>query len=455
MYLSSMSFPVALLGCLLLFSCSNSSKSKPEAVQHLEENSRIDSAVRRSMQGLSFAANNGGISLPKAFKAVVVADELGRGRHLAVRENGDIFLKLRAKKKGHSLVALRDTTGDGQADVIRYFSDTEGGTGVSIQGDWLYHSSDEQVFRQRLAPNELLPNEETETVIAELPQQRQHAAKSLALNAKGDLFVNIGAPANACQEQMRSKGSPGQMPCPLLENHGGIWRFAANGENQKQAKDGERFVTGLRNIVALAWDANSEALYGVQHGRDQLHSFWPEYFSEKENAELPAEEFFRFDQGKDYGWPQCYYDPLQNKKVLAPEYGGDGKKEGDCDEVEQPLAAFPAHWAPNGLLFYKGKQFPERYQEGAFIAFHGSWNRGPLEQDGYCVVFLPMKDGKVKGEWEIFADDFAGTPGEAIYSPKDATYRPMGLAEGADGSLYISDSQKGRIWRIVHQKKAN
>lgn len=451
MFLHSILFSFALLACLSFAGCSGSN-SKPAVDLPIEQTERIDSIARRSGEGLNFAPNDGDITIPKEFEAVVVADELGRGRHLAVRDNGDIFLKLRAKKNGHSLVALRDTTGDGLADVIRYFSNTDGGTGVSIQGDWLYHSSDDQVFRQRLHPTELLPDEETQTVIGELPQQRQHAAKSLALNGKGDLFINIGAPANACQEQMRSKGSRGQLPCPLLEKHGGIWRFDADGTNQSQAADGERFVTGLRNIVALAWDNNSNALYGVQHGRDQLHSFWPEYYTEKENAELPAEEFFRFEKDKDYGWPQCYYDPIQNEKVLAPEYGGDGKKKGDCDEVEQPLVAFPAHWAPNGLLFYTGTQFPERYHQGAFVAFHGSWNRGPLKQDGYCVVFLPMKNGEVTGEWEIFADDFAGKPGEAIYSPKNATYRPMGLAEGPDGSLYISDSQKGRIWRIVHQQ---
>lgn len=432
----------------LFYGCSGPNASSPKNTA-AENPSDLDTAL-----GLAFAANDGDISLPPQFEAVLVADDLGRGRHLAVRSNGDVFLKLRESKKGGSLVALRDTTGDGQADIIQYFSKTGGGTGVCIQGDWLYSSSDEQVFRQKLHPSELLPTGSVETIVAELPQQRQHAAKSIALNGQGDLFVNIGAPSNACQEQMRSKGSPGQVPCTMLEKHGGIWRFAADVQAQSQAQDGERFATGLRNIVALAWDDQSKGLYGVQHGRDQLHSFWPEYYSEEDNAELPAEEFFRFESGKDYGWPRCYYDPLQDKKVLAPEYGGDGKKVGDCNTVEQPIAAFPAHWAPNGLLFYSGQQFPERYRGGAFIAFHGSWNRGPLEQDGYCVVFIPMKDGKATGEWEIFADDFAGKPGEAIYSPRDAVFRPMGLAQGPDGSLYISDSQKGRIWRVVYQEKA-
>ena len=95
--------------------------------------------------------------------------------------------------------------------------------------------------------------------------------------------------------------------------------------------------------------------------------------------------------------------------MLAPEYGGDGgKKVGDCDTLDRPVAAFPAHWAPNDLKIYKGSQFPKGYQGGAFIAFHGSWNRAPGPQGGYNVVFQPLADGKPSGDYIVFADGFAG-----------------------------------------------
>lgn len=149
----------------------------------------------------------------------------------------------------------------------------------------------------------------------------------------------------------------------------------------------------------------------------------------------------------DFGWPYCYYDHMQNKKVLAPEYGGDGKKEGDCGTKEKPFLAFPGHWAPNALLFYTGNQFPPKYKNGAFIAFHGSWNRAPLRQGGYFVAFVPMSKGVPSGNWEMFAEGFTGV--DVLNSPDDARYRPMGLAQGPDGSLYISDSKVGRIWRII------
>jgi len=110
--------------------------------------------------------------------------------------------------------------------------------------------------------------------------------------------------------------------------------------------------------------------------------------------------------------------------------------------------SFPAHTAPNDLLFYTGDQFPERYRNGAFIAFHGSWNRAPLQQEGYYVIFVPMKDGLPSGDWEVFADGFSGL--ETVMNPGDAEHRPVGLALGPDGSLYISDSRMGTVWRVLY-----
>src|SRR5690606_30699577 len=117
--------------------------------------------------------------------------------------------------------------------------------------------------------------------------------------------------------------------------------------------------------------------------------------------------------------------------------------------VEAPVQAFPAHMAPNGLLFYTGNQFPEKYRNGAFIAFHGSWNRTPLPQKGYFVAFMPFAGGKPSGPWEIFADGFAGT--EAVTAPGRAQYRPCGLAQGPDGSIYVTDDAKGTIWKISYK----
>jgi mono/diheme cytochrome c family protein len=140
---------------------------------------------------------------------------------------------------------------------------------------------------------------------------------------------------------------------------------------------------------------------------------------------------------------------LQQKNILAPEYGGDGKLPARDSLVQTPVLAFPGHWAPNDLLFYQGDQFPERYKHGAFIAFHGSTNRSPYPQAGYFVCFVPFANGSPAGDWEVFADGFAGA--DTIENVSDAMYRPMGLAVGPDGSLYVSDSRKGKIWRIMYK----
>ena len=154
----------------------------------------------------------------------------------------------------------------------------------------------------------------------------------------------------------------------------------------------ERYASGIRNPEGLDFDASGR-FYATQHGRDQLHEDWPELYTAQQGFNLPAEEVVIVKEGAWYGWPKCYFDPEQQKMVLAPEFGGDGgKKIGDCDKAEPPIAAFPAHWAPNDLKIYKGSQFPKAYDGGAFIAFHGSWNRAPGPQGGYNIVFQPLAD---------------------------------------------------------------
>jgi glucose/arabinose dehydrogenase len=386
------------------------------------------------------------ITLPKGFKAVLVADNLGSCRHLAVNSNGDIYVKLEKLKDGKGMLRLRDTDGNGTADDIFSF-DEYPGTGVAISNGYLYASSNSSVYRYKFnSKNEVGADSEAEVIVKDLVDKRQHASKSITLDGAGNIYVNIGAPSNACQEQDRTQGSKGQDPCPILETAGGIWKFKTDAKDQSY-KEGTRYATGLRNVVGLDWNTAVNSLFVTQHGRDQLNGMYPDLYNDKENAEIPAEEFFAVKQGDDFGWPYCYYDYIQKKKILGPEYGGDKMQQGRCATVGQPVYAFPAHWGPNALLFYTGKQFPAKYMNGAFIAFHGSWNRASEKQGGYNVVFLPMKNGRPTGEYEVFADGFAGKK----MTPADAVYRPTGLAMGPDGALYISDDQRGAIWKIVYK----
>lgn len=402
---------------------------------------------------------NGGLSLPGGFEAVVVADSTGWVRHLAVNNNGDVYIKLRSPKpKG--IIGLRDTNNDGRADIREIFGDykDEGdyGTGIRIYNDHLYFSTAGEVYRIKLTPGELVPKGKVELILKDDFRNDKHGyehiAKPITFDDAGHMYVQFGAPGDVCQTQERIPGAPGIDPCPQLEEHGGVWRFDANRLNQTQ-KDGYRYATGIRSIVGMDWNHADSTLYALQHGRDDLHRNWPLLYSQWQSAVLPSEEFLRLKEGADAGWPYYYYDQMQKKKLLNPEYGGDGKKEGKGASYEQPIMGFPGHWAPNDLLFYTGNQFPERYRNGAFIAFHGSTIRGPYPQAGYFVGFVPFKNGKPTGEWEVFADGFAGV--DTIVNTRDAKHRPMGLAMGPDGSLYMSESEKGKIWRVMFKGDRN
>jgi glucose/arabinose dehydrogenase len=398
-------------------------------------------------------ADNGGLALPDGFCALVVVDDVGGARHLVVAANGDVFVAVRGSRRtgtSGGVVGLRDTDGDGKADTVVRFAEEygSGGTGIALYGGHLYFAHDGGVVRAPLPAGALEPTGLFENVVAGLPGPgTSHAAKSAVIDDQRRLFVNIGSPSNTCQEEDRQVGSPGQDPCPQLETRAGVWMFDANGRDQTQA-DGVRFATGLRNTFALAVHPATGQLWGVQHGRDQLTQNWPELFDEEQNAERPAEEFVQLDEGDDFGWPYCYYDPVLRKKVLAPEYGGDGGTIGRCTDMKDPAIGLPGHWGPNGLTFYTGEMFPPAYRGGAFIAFHGSWNRAPLPQGGYNVVFVPFgTDGQPTGEWEVFADEFAGKD----KSPRGAAHRPSGVAVGPDGSLYIADDRGGRIYRVLYR----
>ncbi|MEQ1588503.1 MAG: PQQ-dependent sugar dehydrogenase, partial [Cyclobacteriaceae bacterium] len=415
-------------------------------------------------------ADNGGLFLPDGFGALVVADSVGGARHLAVNDNGDIYVKLRLIDGDSGTIALRDTTNDGRADIFQRFGDypNDGSfaTEMRIHNGYLYFSSELVVYRQRLTPSKLIPEGKPEIIVVDQYPIRWHNAKSLAFDNQGSMYVTFSAPTNACEDwsSINYSGSgpttnvKGEFPCSQLNDFAGIWKFDENKFVQHQS-DGQRFATGLRSVVAISWNEEDNSLYALQHGRDYLHAHAPQYFSPWQNAVLPAEEFMTIKEGDDFGWPYSYYDHFKQKKLLAPEYGGDGIQE--AKGYANPIIGLPAHWAPNDLLFYKGDQFPARYKRGAFIAFHGSTNRAPYPQAGYIVAFIPFENArkpvisttsggmqeKPTDEWEVFADGFAGV--DTITNMSEAKYRPMGLAEGPDGSLYISDSKKGKIWRVV------
>ncbi len=383
-----------------------------------------------------------GITVPAGFTATVFAEELEGARHMVVSRGGEVFVRLSKPKDGKGTFRLRDTNGDGTVDEKMGFGDFKG-TGIFIKNGYLYTSSNSGIYRYQLNEKQEVSHPDApETIVTGLVDTGRDNAKSIALDDKGNIYVNVGSPNDACRETGTGKG---MMPCTLLDTVGGIWRFRADVQNQTR-KDGVRYATGLKNCVGISWNNQTNSLFVLQHGRGQFHDFYADLFTPQQSALLPAETMYEIHEGDDAGWPYVYYDPTLKKKMLNPEYGGDGKKTGG-EKALTPIAAFPAHFAPNALVFYTGSMFPARYKNGAFIAFHG---QNSEMKKGYFVAFMPFKNGKPSGPYEVFADNFAGI--DLAQPDGPVQHRPCGLAQGADGSLYVSDDLNGTIYRIAFQK---
>jgi glucose/arabinose dehydrogenase/mono/diheme cytochrome c family protein len=403
--------------------------------------------------------NDSGLKLPPGFCASIFADGIGHARHLVVAPNGVVYVNTWSGRyygndtphAGGFLVALQDTTGAGKADVTQRFGETvqsggAGGTGIGLYHGGIFAEINDKIVSYALPPGSIVPRGPSVQIVTGLPLGGDHPMHPFTIDGEGSLYIDVATATNACQSKNRTPQSSGIKPCTELETRGGIWRYDANKTNQTFSP-AARFATGIRNAEGFAIDASGR-MFVTMHGRDQLHANWPQFYPSEQEATQPAEELLLLKQGGDYGWPECYYDGIQRKLVLAPEYGGDGGKQvGPCAAKIAPIAAFPAHWAPNGMALYDKQQFPAHYRNGVFIAFHGSWDRAPYPQGGYNVVFQALSGDHAAGRCEIFADGFAG----AVKAPGQAAHRPSGLAVGPDGSLYVSDDIRGRIYRIVYR----
>jgi glucose/arabinose dehydrogenase/mono/diheme cytochrome c family protein len=402
--------------------------------------------------------DDSGLKLPAGFCATVFADGIGHARHLVVAQDGVVYVNTwsgayygnQAPHPGGFLVALQDRTGAGKAGVVERFGETiqtggAGGTGIGIFNGSLYAESNDKIVRYAMPAGSIVPPGPPVTVVSGLPLGGDHPMHPFVFGSDGSMYVDVATATNACQPKNRIPHSKGLEPCTELETRGGVWLYDANKTDQKFSP-AERYATGIRNAEGLTIDPEGR-VFVTQHGRDQLHSNWPELYKPEAEATQPAEAMMLLKRGGDYGWPECYYDGIQQKLVLAPEYGGDGgNKVGVCADKIPPVAAFPAHWAPNAVVYYDKKQFPSHYQGGVFIAFHGSWNRAPYPQGGYNVVFQKLSGDRATGPCEVFADGFAGP----VKSPDKAQYRPSGVAVAPDGSLFVSDDVRGRIYRITY-----
>ena len=266
------------------------------------------------------------------------------------------------------------------------------------------------------------------------------------IDRDGSMYIDVATATNACQVKNRTPKSPGINPCTELRRAAASGAMTRTRPNKRSRRPGAS-RPGYATREGFAIDS-ADHIFVTMHGRDQLHANWPALYKPEEEATLPAEELLLLKQGGDYGWPECYYDGIQRKLVLAPEYGGDGGKEvGPCAAklaadrrisstlgterdgalrqaaVSHPLSQRRVHRLPR--LMGSSALPPRRIQRGV----------------------SGLADDHASGRCEVFADGFAG----AVKAPGQALHRPSGVAVGPDGSLYVSDDIRGTIYRIVYR----
>ena len=418
--------------------------------------------LSRSIVALAFislpalAAEPDSLTLPLGFHATVVADSLGPVRHLAVRDNGDIYVSTLDR----GIFALH-LDAKHKADQIEHFGAVQGGTGIRFYHGALYATSSSGVYRFTFDNSkELVPEKIPQIIVEGMPVRDpgfNRENRALAIDGAGNIFVSMGGSANLCVARSSPAAAPpgagpqtpsgpppvGLKPCPDLGSRSGIWRFSAHKTDQKFPADGEQLATGIRDMTALAWSPSDQQLYGIMHGRDDTHKYWPDIVSVTDEAQI-ADEMDVVTKGTNFGWPYTYYDGVRKQRLISPEYGGDGKALAPPDIYSNPVLTFSPRSAPVDLVFYSGDKFPVSYRGGAFVVLHGTGNK-----NGYDVDFVPVNRGGIAGPPTVFAKGFSAF--DTAGNPTNrAKYRPIGVAVGQDGALYVADSQQGKLWRIAY-----
>jgi glucose/arabinose dehydrogenase len=349
-----------------------------------------------SLVGFRSGGGRAQVETQAGFTIDVYAEGLEGPRFISFGPDGGLFV---AERGAGRILRLADQDGDGRADSRQVFADDLNAphSVVHHQGAWYVGVPTGVV---KLEDHDGDGQAEARQAIIESYPTGGHNTRTVLFLPDGRMVVSIGSSCNVCLED-----DP---------------RRAAIVSYQEADGQGEQvFASGLRNAVGLAIQPATGQLWATNNGRDFL------------GDDQPPDTLIQVKEGQNYGWPRCH-----SGRIIDPEFGN----EGDCQGIPDPALEIQAHSAPLGLTFYNGSQFPAEFQGDLFIAYHGSWNRSV--PTGYKVVRVPFENGQPAGD----AQDFAW--GWLEFDPTQVTGRPVGLAVGPKGSLFVSDDSKGFIYRI-------
>jgi glucose/arabinose dehydrogenase len=330
------------------------------------------------------------LNLPQGWRAQLFAAGLAGPRLLAFDEQGVLHVTL---TRAGAVVALPDRDQDGVADgVVAVREGLERPHGLAFRDGWLYIAETGRVVRLRGAAGGL-ERPTLESVVPELPAGGNHYTRTLGFGPDGGLYVSVGSSCNVCVE-----------PDP---RRAAILRFEADGSG------GRIYARGLRNAVGFTWQPGTGALIATNNGRDML------------GDDLPPETLNVVRDGDDFGWPRCHVG-----RLVDPDFG----RADACSGVAAPRAEMQAHAAPLGLAFYPDAA-------SVLVAQHGSWNRSVPVPPQLVRVVLRADGGSAV---EPFASGWQLGGGEA-----SRWGRPVDVAAGPDGAVYVSDDGAGAIYRLT------
>jgi glucose/arabinose dehydrogenase len=332
------------------------------------------------------------------FRAGIFAEGVAEARMLRPTAAGDLLVS--QPREGAVLLLERDADGDGRSDGRRaILSGLDLPHGIDVAEGWLYVAETGALGRVRFDAAARAVSGEYARIATGLPQGGRHWTRSLRVGPDGLLYLSIGSSCNVCEETDPRRAA--------------ILRYRPDGSGE------EVFASGLRNAVGFDWRPATGELHATDNGRDLL------------GDDFPPCELNRVVAGGFYGWPYANGDNLPD-----PDLG-----RGHEDRIRRaipPVHAFRAHNAPLGITFVRGAAAPAALRGAALVALHGSWNR--TRKDGYKVVSLHwMPDGAIEERDFLVGFERDG----------DVIGRPVDVAEGPDGALYVSDDYAGAVYRVV------
>lgn len=343
------------------------------------------------------------LKLPRGFRIQVFASHICGARMLATAADGTIFVTCPDEGK---VVALKDTSGDGKADVIKdAISGLDGVHGIVLLNDTVFLASTTTI---RVAEINGYTITNQKVIIDDLPTDGRHPKRTLGIGPDHKLYISIGSSCNACIE---TDSNYATIECADLD-----------GKNRTV------FCRGLRNTLGFDWRTSTKQLWGMDQGSDER------------GDTIPPEELNLLQEGKNYGWPFVFGKRVKDPLLKVPHDFGMTEKE-FVESTEPAVLTYSAHNSPIGFIFYKASMFPKHYRNGAFITFRGSWNRKP--PSGYKLVFVRFENGKPVG-FEDFITGFLIENGRAQFG------RVTGITVAKDGALIFCDDNNGMIYRVSY-----